>query len=454
MITFSRADARRFRALLRRSVLAEAPRGRYPPITATVSSGGTILQTAPWDVGLVLRLKEESGPVESISFPGQMLADIEGAGDGTVTLETLPTKAVRVSWHDGPVPRTKEFSALDAVESIAIHDAVLRSMSDDFIRVLNDACHIAARNATPRFALTRIQLRGKAGEIVATDGKELLIQGGFEFPFTDDLLVPALPVFGAKELRTASATGIARLKDRIVIRVGPWQIHMAIDKEGRYPDFRQVIPRGQPAARLILGDADAEYLVDVLPGPPAQDRPSLLTLDLNDRAVARVKTDDKQVELELCGATVTGKPILLCVERPRFFRVLQLGFRSFDIFSADKPIVSQQGNRLLVLMTEGSAAALSASRDAVHLATNGSTPSPRVFTPERSPALATSNSNGHATESPETLDPLAEAEAIKSAVQELLNRSARLVNFLKQFHRQRRVVESALSSLKSLQLGA
>lgn len=266
MITFSRADARKFRAQLRRSVLAESPRGRFPPITATVGADGTLLQSGSSDVGLVQRVNTESGPAESISFPGEILADIEGTCDASVTLESLSTKTVRASWNDGPVPRNVEFSPLDAPDPIAVQDAALQSMPDDFIRALDDACHTAARDSSPRFALSRIQLRGRAGEIVATDGRQLLLQGGFEFPFDDDLLLPALPVFGMKEIKTASPVRMACVKNRVVIQAGAWQVHLAIDREGRYPDFRQVIPRGQPASRLILDDADSEYLVDVLPG--------------------------------------------------------------------------------------------------------------------------------------------------------------------------------------------
>jgi hypothetical protein len=46
-----------------------------------------------------------------------------------------------------------------------------------------------------RFALGHVQVRGEHGSIVATDGRQLLVQGGFQFPWTSDLLVPRSKVF-------------------------------------------------------------------------------------------------------------------------------------------------------------------------------------------------------------------------------------------------------------------
>lgn len=454
MISFSRADARRFRSLLRRSILTGTARGRCPPITATTGPDGTTLQASSLDVGLVLRIKDEPGPVEKINFPGEMLSDVEGTGDAAVALEALSAKSVRMSWQEGPIPRSVEFPPLDASDPIAACGADLASMPDDFIRALDDACRTAARESAPRYALSRVQLRGKAGEIVATDGKQLLLQGGFTFPFSEEILIPALPVFNAKDLTTATPVSLGRLKNRVAVQAGPWQIHIAIDGEGRFPDFRQVIPRGQPATQLILDDADAEYLVDVLPGLPGDHEPSPLTLDLNGLAIARATADGKHIELELCGTRVTGKPMCLCVDRRLFFRALRLGFRAFDVFSPSKPIVSQDSKRLLVLMIIEPNSILSASPDAVRLTTTGRDPTPSNPTAERKALVATPTSNGHTAEQPETFDPLTEAEGIKAVAQELLTRATRLVAYLKQFRRQRQTIQSALQSLSSLKLGA
>jgi hypothetical protein len=69
--------------------------------------------------------------------------------------------------------------------------------------------------------------------------------------------------------------------------------------------------------------------------------------------------------------------------------------------------------------------------------------------------------NGHALPKPEVLngsvellDPLAEAEGLRAALVEAANRAGRLIQCLKQFRRQRRVLQSAWTSLKSLGLSS
>jgi predicted metal-dependent hydrolase len=63
--------------------------------------------------------------------------------------------------------------------------------------------------------------------------------------------------------------------------------------------------------------------------------------------------------------------------------------------------------------------------------------------------------NGH-SDPPLTgdpIDPLAEAEALRSALAEAASRAARLVGALRQFRKEKRVLANAWSSLRQLNLG-
>jgi hypothetical protein len=60
--------------------------------------------------------------------------------------------------------------------------------------------------------------------------------------------------------------------------------------------------------------------------------------------------------------------------------------------------------------------------------------------------------NGHQAEPSDAFDPLAEAEALKAALQEALNRSSRLVAGMRQFRKQHKAVASAMASLRQFQL--
>lgn len=457
MITFPRRAARQFRAVLRRSVLATIPRGSCPPVSAHQNAQGLTLTCQGQEVRLCFQVHGESGPDEKLTFPGTYLAQVEGANTTPVRLEQIAEGEGRLSWDDGPVPRTVDFQfpSLEEKAPGDVPNSELSLMPDEFLVALDHACRTAARQSV-RYALQRIQFRGKSGQLIATDGKQLLVQGGFAFPFSEDVLVPALPVFGSRESAAATPVKLGRSQDSLVIQVGPWRFDLMIDKDGRFPDVKAVVPRGQPAARLTVTQADAEYLMDVLPGLPGEDGvQSPLTLDINGRAVARVASDGKCLELELTNSTVDGGPIRLCLERQHLYRGLRLGFREYELFAPTRPIVSREDKRLLVLMVLDPKSALAPSADAVHLTTNGRVPtfhSPGTNS-ERIP-MATPHANGRSADTGEPIDPVAEAEALKAALQEATTRAARLVAGLRRFSKQRRTVESALASLKSVQLGS
>ena len=70
--------------------------------------------------------------------------------------------------------------------------------------------------------------------------------------------------------------------------------------------------------------------------------------------------------------------------------------------------------------------------------------------PTNEPPRNGQHRNGSA-EQGEPLDPIAEAEELRVALQAALTRTSRLISALKQQRRQSRVVESALASLRRLQ---
>jgi hypothetical protein len=58
---------------------------------------------------------------------------------------------------------------------------------------------------------------------------------------------------------------MAKTDDWLALRVGPLTLLMRINKEGRFPQIKDVIPRhGRPPATLELADADAAFLADAV----------------------------------------------------------------------------------------------------------------------------------------------------------------------------------------------
>jgi hypothetical protein len=130
--------------------------------------------------------------------------------------------------------------------------------TERFRTALHEAGKTAARQRT-RYAIDRVQVRGKAGQVVASDARQALIQGGFVFPFTEDLCVSAVPIFGVREL--AGAVRLGRTASHLVVGVGEWTVWLPADPPARYPDVAAVVPQPAEPSRIDFGDADADRLL-------------------------------------------------------------------------------------------------------------------------------------------------------------------------------------------------
>jgi hypothetical protein len=453
MLVFSRAATRAFRALLRRSVMAAAPRGPCPPILAVADGDAVTLQAVGHDVGLSLRTPPTPGNTGQLAFPGELLARVEGTADTLVTLELVSADSGRLRWEDKHVPQQAEFVPLPEDQVPALLEVPQRwtALSPTFLEALNDACRTSVRHP-PRYSLDHVQMRAKAGQLVATDGKQLLVQGGWKMPFADDMLVPAVPVFAARELAGADVVRLGRAGQWLVVEAGPWSVHLKVNADGRFPDVQRVIPRDPDRTRLQLDEADAEFLMDALPGlPGADDEAQPLTLDLGKEVMVRARSEGQPpTEVLLARSEVKGAPLRLCVNRKLLFRALRLGFRIFGLQDAARPIVAHDGERLFVTVPLDAKAALAAAPDKVRICSGPTDPDRPGPIEKEEVAMTTpnGNSNGRAPEPANAPDPLEEVEALKLVLQEALNRCTRLTASLRQFRKQRKVVESAVASLR------
>src|SRR5262249_10805221 len=133
-----------------------------------------------------------SRPVETLALPGQSLDDLEGARDTAVRLAKNGDDRVQAKWDDGGVPQVRDYHALDRANLPPFPEAPqnLVAMEPGFLTALHETSRTAAP-ASVRFAVQKVQLRGGKGEVIGTDGRQLLLQGGFRFPWKDALLVPA-----------------------------------------------------------------------------------------------------------------------------------------------------------------------------------------------------------------------------------------------------------------------
>jgi len=197
-----------------------------------------------------------------------------------------------------------------------------------------------------------MRLRGAKKTLDATDTRQALVQSGFKFPFSDDILVPANPVFKSPLFVDESEVEVGRTENWITFRIGVWTIHLAIEKGRRFPDVDGCIPEPTAAkSRMRLSESDARFLersLSRLPSDPLCN--TAVTVDLNGVVAIRAKSQDGIVptELRLIGSSHSGSQICLTMDRRYLERAIRLGFREVCFVSNAAPAVCRDGRRKYV----------------------------------------------------------------------------------------------------------
>jgi hypothetical protein len=471
VIEFPRAVARRFRAVLRRSLLDGLRRDDWPPVAISAGAEGLTLRAVREDRGVRYR-HEGTFANASIAFSAAALGEFEGAG-GAVTLEELRGGDGQARWSEGGAPRTARLRALppDRVPEFPQPPKDFVPVSPDFLVALAEASLVAAGSSV-RVAMTRVQLRGRAGEVVATDGRQLLVQGGFRLPWKDDVLVPRLPALASRDMVKEGEARVGRTAKHVHLEVGPWAFALPIDAESKFPDHARVIPAAVGVkATLRLDPADGKFLASVLPKlPGAGDDNGPVTLDLcQPPAVRAVDADTGQkVEVALPRSTASGQPFRVYTARELLRKALLLGFTEFQVTNASSPLLCRDATRVYVWVPldpkhaaapgDGFERLSPLTGMNAHPKAETLTPPPRRETtmppPQPSGNAPDHGGNGRDGQpAPVSLDALiAEGEELRNLLQEAAGRNARLLAALKRYKRQSRVLESAVESLRQLRL--
>jgi hypothetical protein len=301
--------------------------------------------------------------------------------------------------------------------------------------------------------------------VVATDGKQLLVQRGFAFPWKEDLLVPRLSAVGLRELQAEDQIGVGRTDKHVVLRAGPWTFALGIDASSRYPDVAVAIPRATPeTSRLQFDDREADYLISVLPKlPGAGDDLRPITLDLSHKGVclrSRGEGQETATETSLTNTKAIGPPVRVNLNRAYLRRALQLGLRDLQIVGPDKPLVFRSEGKLYVVMTLDKGGIILPARSVPRLAAREPTSTSSTLTsrsestmPVSTPGRPPTNGNGATAAAHIGIDELIEeGEQLRTLLHDCGMRLARLVAALKQQRRQSRAVKAAVGALQQLRL--
>src|SRR5262249_38614528 len=150
---------------------------------------------------------------------------------------------------------------------------------------------------------------------------------GFELPFSENVLVPALPLLAGRELGEGPLQ-LGKAPEHVVLASPPWTLFLEAGEADRLPHYKQgVPPQGENATWLELGGQDAKLLARALPGLPGkEDDHSPVTLDLGQQVLVRAREGSQVAEVALPHSRATGPPVRLATDRTYLLRALQLGF--------------------------------------------------------------------------------------------------------------------------------
>lgn len=442
MIAIPQSLARQYRAVLRRCGTRQDWQ-RDPPVTVRAGREGLVLECVLGATALRLHVpgkREEN----SITFPASLLAQFEGRGDDPVTLSEVGPEQGRAAWVVTGVTESREFRPIgpDRCPDFPKPPSSMVSIGGDALRALGEAARTAATQETGR-SLNRVLLTGEGGRVIATDGRQLLIHDGFRFPFQEEVLIPALGVWGCKELPREEELLMGMGKEHLTVRLGSWEVDLRTEPRGRFPPAEGIVPSARAArTRFRLRPEDVERLRRELPRIPCgEDGTPMVEVEVGDTVVVRPRgvSKDPPSEWSLPGAAFRGNPVRVTMNPAHLLRALELGFTEVEIVRPDKPLCCRDVHRVFVWMP------LSDSAPAAPVPVNP-TNEERDAMPDDSMRIAAQGES----EQPTAFDPLAEAEEVRALLHQAQSRLTRLVNALRQFRRRSRALRSAVASLRDM----
>ncbi|MCA9124935.1 MAG: hypothetical protein H6822_24520 [Planctomycetaceae bacterium] len=459
MIQITRSLARELKTIFRRAITDTGRGSVHIPILFHAGPEGLRIRIASSEVAAEYHDPKPRESDEAI-VPFKSLGDWEGRADDPIQLEATGGNEVLATWNDNSVPQMVRYAMPEVPCPFPDIPASLTDNPPELAMSLHDTMQTAAPEST-RYALQCVQLRG-SGTIVATDGSQMLLETGFDFPWDEDLMIPRRTVFGSGELPHGSNVQVGKSDDWVCFRMGCWSFFFAISKEGRFPDVESCVRDIASAAASVQIDShDAAFLVKSikqLPGDDAYNSP--VTVDANGSVFIRSKSEDapNPVELLLSNSTRTGQPERINTNRMFLRRALDLGFREIHVFAPDQPLLCVDDRRKYLWAVLTPSEAIKPSDDAVRISsalddaytTTKTTQFPKETTVAKAEATtAKIDQPQHAPSSTEEL--IDAAEQLKASLRDTLGKTSELIVGLKRHRREAKIVRTTLDSLRQLQ---
>ncbi len=469
MIVITRRLAKRLKTVFRQA-LNLSGRSEKPVVQLTAGSGGLRIRCGNGRAFAEFHLDGDQ-PKQTVFVPFDLLSDVSGNRNIPVEIRLHEGK-VSATWRDGAVPKAVQHD----------HPKIL---AEDWPstpnRMIGNPPHLlsalrdAAETTDPdsaRYSLGCIQLRGTTGRLVATDGRQLLVQRGYTFPWKDDLLLPTNKLFGSAQLPDDEPVHVGHVEEYFVMRLGPWTFWLSLHTDGRFPDAESHVGRSESAvASFEVAASDARFLLENVVQLPGDDEYNLpVTMDFNGHVALRATSAEQPhpTELLLSESQYAGEPVRLNMNRCYLKRAIELGFRQGHVFGPKAPMLCQDDRRSYLWALLDPESAVPPDQDAIRIQSpkpeaelqvpQTKTHNRKVIMPDSKPSEdghaksvgRRKRVNGKAPHDNATAL-IEQAEAVKVSLRESLTKTSQLVSALKQHRKRSKAVRTALASLRELQ---
>jgi hypothetical protein len=342
LIEVSRALAKRLVGLVRRTLklkngLLARQAVRIQQFASGSSNGscsGLVIETATATHAIRYGGFEPADVAETCIAPLQAFIDLAASSAISGELFQNGDQEVTLRVTEKSIRREQGYAIPEIVLSAPTSHSSWTELPAKTRMALLSACLIADKESTGRYALSKIQLRGAQGSMIATDGRQALIQSGIRWPFEEDLLLGNYrELWGWKEFPHGNLQ-FARTEQHCAFRCGEWEFYLPIEPSQAYPKVEEVIPSVQGAIATVgLSHGDAEYLREMLPVLPADEldeRP--ITLELTNRVSVRAasRRDPEGVEIVLQNSTASGEAFACATLRKYLKQSLDLGLTRLE----------------------------------------------------------------------------------------------------------------------------
>jgi DNA polymerase III sliding clamp (beta) subunit (PCNA family) len=300
---------------------------------------------------------------ESIQLPWTLIKDL-AARHGTASLD-LTDQHIIVSWDENGLPRQRKMSRKEP-KTIVLPPRPEKfiTLTHQFFEAFVDATHCVDKD-NEKYNLGGVSLQGggsppQEGEspfqegksrIVATDGRHLLIQKGFTFPWKTVVVCPTSSIFTSKEMREyGKEVNIGYADSWIWFEIGDIVFRLK-EIEGKYPNVDNIIKGVEGQNRITLDPSDAAFVAQHLmnlPGNSDEFSPVYIKLGEKIGVCGHDKEQGTATELHLEKSCYEGKNIVVAMNRKYLKRALGLNFRQFQFDINVDPKTSKESGAMLL----------------------------------------------------------------------------------------------------------